>query len=319
MTQSLPSKVREHRYLVTGAAGFIGSHLCRALAQLDGAEVRAVDNEMFGRWGSTGETGNIQAIDADIRGLDATDWARDLDGIDTVFHLAAQKLNNATSSDDLLATNLVATNRLFEAAVSAGVRRIVFASSLYAHGRTSAPALREDDRAEPPTLYGVTKLAGEGMLRTLQARNGIETVSLRLFFVYGPRQYVGLGYPSVIVRNFERLLGGEQPQINGTGQQRLDYVYIADVVEAFLRAAHGDFTGVCNIGSGTAISVNELTAAMCRVSGADDDAKSAPADWTDGTFRAADTSRASKVLGWTASTALDEGLSEVWDWLRTRD
>jgi len=312
-------ELRDKRHLVTGAAGFIGSHLCSALAAHGSHEVRALDNLLFGDWKNVADTASIRPQAVDLRDIDIAGFRSLLEGVDVLFHFAAQKLNNATSTEDLIATNISATNRLIEAAAQAGVRKIVFASSLYAHGRTSLPALREDDPVTPNTLYGVTKLTGEGMLRSIRRETGIETVALRLFFVYGPRQYVGLGYPSVIITNFERMLRGEAPIVNGSGEQRLDYTFIDDVVEAVLRAASCDVSGTFNIGSGYAVSINELTQAMREVAGFEEPPGSGAPDWTEGSHRQADTALATQSLGWTARTALPAGLQRVWRWMQERE
>lgn len=310
---------RGRRQLVTGAAGFIGSHLCAALARRGSAKVHAVDNLLFGDWGNIAQSSRVRAHAIDLRDVDVDGFRELLEGVDVLFHFAAQKLNNATSAEDLIATNVAATYRLFEAAASVGVRKIVFASSLYAHGRTSLPPLREDEFVAPDTLYGVTKWTGEGMLRSIQSTATLDTVALRLFFTYGPRQYVGLGYPSVIVTNFNRMLRGEAPLVNGSGEQRLDYVYIDDVVDAVLRAASSSAVGIVNIGSGHAVSINDLTRVMREVAEFKLPPRQGPADWTDGTHRQADPSKANRALGWRASTPLAEGLANVWHWMQAQE
>lgn len=313
-----PEHLSGRRCVVTGAAGFIGSHLAGRLGRLPGTRVIALDSLVFGSWGNLAREESIRRETADLRELDADALARLLDGTDVLFHLAAQKLNNAESRQALIDCNFAATDRLFTAAARAGVRRIIFSSSLYAYGRMSGPPMDEAERPEPRTLYGVTKLAGEGLLREASRQHGVEGVSVRLFFVYGPRQFAGSGYPSVIVRNFDRLLRGEPPRIHGDGTQSLDYVFVDDVVDALIRATTTDPSpGVVNIGSGRAVSINDLTRVMSEVAGFEGEPVHDAPDWTAGSHRQADTRRAAELLGWQATTPLRTGLQAVWDDLKS--
>jgi UDP-glucose 4-epimerase len=166
-------------------------------------------------------------------------------------------------------------------------------------------------------VYGVSKLTGEGLLRETAARYGFSYHILRLFFVYGPRQFSGTGYPSVIVRNFGRILRGERPVIFGTGDQKLDYVHISDVVEAVIRAICAETRhDVVNIGSGKGTSIERLTHLMLRVAGSALKPAYAPPDWTAGTRRVADPSLARRVLAWSSTTSLETGLADVWRWMK---
>ncbi|WP_187431084.1 UDP-N-acetylglucosamine 4-epimerase (plasmid) [Roseobacter fucihabitans] len=305
---------------ITGAAGFIGAHLARALITQGAQAVSGIDNLLYGDWANLGSfSDKVETTTSDIALMDEEQMARALGGTDTLFHFAAQKLNNLTSEADLLASNVVATERLARVAARVGVRRIIFASSLYAYGRHSGTAVSETDVPEPGTLYGVSKLTGEGILRTMALGEGIETVSLRLFFVFGPRQYAGTGYPSVIVRNFSRMMKGEAPTIRGNGDQSLDYTYIDDFVDAILRAAYAPCSGqIINLGSGKSTSINRLTAMMREVCGCRLDPLHIEADWTEGTDRFADVSKAEKLLSWRASTSLEAGLENTYRWLKDK-
>src|SRR5208282_3392702 len=122
----------------------------------------------------------------------------------------------------------------------AGVQKVVFTSSLYAYGRMGAPPLTEEEAPTPHTVYGISKLSGEHLCRHFSLLAKIPVVCLRLFFTYGPRQYSGLGYKSVIVKNFDRILNGQNPIVYGNGNQELDYIYVDDVVSALLLAMTGD-------------------------------------------------------------------------------
>jgi UDP-glucose 4-epimerase len=142
-------------------------------------------------------------------------------------------------------------------------------------------------------------------------------VALRYFFVYGPRQHVGLGYKSVIVKTYERLLRGERPTVYGDGKQALDYVYVDDAVEAALRALRAGRSGaVYNVGSGTATAVDDLVDRMMRCAGRVGAKEYLPADETAGSCRVADIGRITSELGWRPQVGLDDGLSRTWRWMR---
>jgi UDP-glucose 4-epimerase len=175
----------------------------------------------------------------------------------------------------------------------------------------------ETEVPRPRTVYGVTKLAGEHVLAHLAERAGKSHVTLRYLFVYGPRQFAGMGYKSVILKNFERILRGEAPTVYGDGLQSLDYVYVDDVVNATIRAMELDLSGEpINIGSGVATTVDRLIDRMLVVSQANLPKRYEAPDWTAGTSRVADPSKAERLLGWRATTTLDEGLERTVAWMR---
>jgi UDP-glucose 4-epimerase len=237
-----------------------------------------------------------------------------LQDADVCFHLAAEKHNSARDAPQrVIDVNISATRRLFEAAVRTRVRKIVFTSSLYAYGSLGPEPMRESDVPLPTTVYGVSKLAGEHLLRASAATSSLAWSVARLFFVYGPHQYADGGYKSVIVSNFERLRRGVRPVVLGDGKQALDYVYVDDVVDALVALADPAHDGlVCNIGSGQAVSVADLTDAMVAVAGRDVEPIWGPPDWTAGSRRVADVDVARDAVGWAARTTLHDGLSRVW-------
>jgi UDP-glucose 4-epimerase len=297
--------------VVTGAAGFIGSHLVARLAER-GYAVSGIDDERTGDWSRVAPGCTRHA--ADLAALTESEFDDVLGGADVCFHLAAEKHNSSRDAPErVVDVNISATRRLFEAAVRARVRKIVFTSSLYAYGSLGPDAMRESDLPAPTTVYGVSKLAGEHLLRVAAAESSSGWSVARLFFVYGPRQYAAGGYKSVIVANFERLARGERPLVFGDGKQALDYVFVDDVVDALLALADPAHDGlVCNVGSGRTVSVNDLTEAMLEVAGCDLEPIWAPPDWTAGSRRVADVALARDALGWSATTALHDGLSRVW-------
>ena len=303
---------RPARAMVTGGAGFIGSHLVGTLMR-EGIEVLAVDNERSGRWSRV--PSGVACEHRDLAACSESDFTAMCREVDVVFHLAAEKYNSSLATPDrIVAVNVDATMRLFRGAAQADVGSIVFTSSLYAYGSLGPTAMRESDVPTPNTLYGMSKVAGEHMLRSVERDFGVPWSAARLFFIYGPNQHAEGGYKSVILRNFERLREGESPVVNGDGTQSLDYVYVADAVDALMRMAKSPGgSGVVNVASGQSVSVTQLTELMLEVSGSSLAPIAGPADWTAGTHRFGAPERASQLLGWAATTPLDDGLRAVWE------
>jgi UDP-glucose 4-epimerase len=300
------------RALVTGAAGFIGSHLVARLADL-GWHVIGIDNERSGDWSRL--LVPCTRIERDLATMTTSELAEAAAGVDVCFHLAAEKYNSSrTTPERIIDVNISATRRVLEAAASSGVGKVVFTSSLYAYGSLGPAPMSERDVPTPTTVYGMSKLAGEHLLREAARSRGLSWNVARLFFVYGPRQYAEGGYKSVVVANFERLRRHERPTIYGDGKQALDYVYVEDVVEALLMLSETAHDGlICNVGTGRALSVGELTKMMLTVSRQDLEPLMCPPDWTAGSVRVADCSLARETLGWTATTAMEDGLERVWN------
>lgn len=304
---------------VTGGCGFIGSHLVERLRR-SGARILAIDSLNYGC------RENLDLSDPDIcieqlelRSGTSGCLTRLLEGVDYVVHLAAEKHNQSINSPErVLDANVIGTYELLKAAAEAGVKRIVFTSSLYAYGRMSGPPMVEDEVPEPQTVYGISKLTGEHLCRHFSIQRRLPAICLRLFFVYGPRQYTGLGYRSVIVKNFERMLRGERPIIHGDGEQRLDYVYVDDVVSALLLAVTGagEF-GVFNVGSGSGVNVNELTALMMEVAGVNSTCEYGPADFTNGSSRVANTRKFDDHFGLQSRVPLADGLRRTFAWMNS--
>ena len=305
--------------LVTGGCGFIGQHLVRALLARGAARVVVLDNLGAGKADHLADLGRTVSLVRFSLGHDpAQDLAPHLEGVELLFHLAAEKHNASRANpESLLASNVNGTYALLEAAAAAGVRKVVFSSSLYAHGRRHAPALREDELPRPDTVYGISKLAGEHLLRQAERAHGLPWVALRYFFVYGPRQYPGLGYKSVIVHNLERLQQGLAATVRGDGRQALDYVYVDDVVEATLRAMEKEVSGeVMNLGSGAPTEIRALLDILVRLAGGPSALEPLPADETDGTSRVADIRLARQRLDFLPRVGLEEGLNRTLSWMR---
>jgi len=309
--------LRDRRVAVTGGCGFIGSHLVDALVAAGVAEVVVLDSLKYAAPPATQARVTVHRHNL---GRDAvTDLERHLGGVDFLFHLAAEKHNQSLSSpEDVVLSNILGTQGLYAAAARAGVQKVVFSSSLYAHGRLHGEPMRETDLPAPRTLYGISKLTGEHLCAYLTATSGIPAVALRYYFAYGPRQYPGLGYKSVIVANFERLRRGEAPIIHGDGLQALDYLYVGDVVAATILAMEVAPTGeLYNVGSGVPTSIVELTRRMSEVAGSSLPPIYDDADWTAGSNRVGDNAKL-VGLGWKPRVSLSEGLGHTWEWLRSR-
>ncbi len=304
---------------VTGGCGFIGSHVIQRLRR-DAVRVLAIDSLDYGK------RENLDLSDPNIRieklelGTGTSERLRELlHGVDYVLHLAAEKHNQSIHSPRrVLEANVIGTYELLKAAVDAGVKKIVFASSLYAYGRMGAPPMSEEEAPAPHTVYGISKLSAEHLCRHFYMQAGIPVVCLRLFFVYGPRQYAGLGYKSVIVKNFERLLNGQKPVVYGDGNQALDYIYVDDVVSALLLTMTGDDKfKVFNVGSGSAVSINHLTKLMMEVAGVKTECEYGPADFTAGSLRVANTMRFDRHFGIQKRVPLSDGLRRTFEWMAT--
>ena len=307
--------------LVTGGAGFIGSHLVDALLARGARRVTIVDSMRFANEHHAGHARDRVEVIRHALGLEPFErLAPALAGVDCLFHLAAEKHNQSLATpEQLLAANVTGTYALFDGAARAGVRKLVFSSSLYAYGRVAGPPLVETELSPPWSLYGISKLTGEHLAGHVRRQHGIAAVSLRYFFVYGPRQFPGTGYKSVIVSNFERLRRGEAPVIFGDGEQALDYVYVDDVVAASIDAMESDLDGeVVNLGSGEATTINALTRAMIDVSGRALAPAHGPADWTAGSSRVADVAKARRLLAWRPTVPLGEGLRRTYEWIAAR-
>ena len=177
-------------FVITGGAGFIGSHLANALLKKN-YKILAIDNQRFGNWKNIEKNKNLKIITKDIN--DIKDFRKYFNKNTVLVHLAAEKHNNSLKyPDKIFKTNCIATNRLFENACAKKVKKIIFSSSLYAYGQISKPVMTEKHSCNPKTVYGITKYSGELLLKKTALENNISYAILRFFFVYGSKQYSGL-------------------------------------------------------------------------------------------------------------------------------
>jgi UDP-glucose 4-epimerase len=304
--------------LVTGGCGFIGSHLVRRLAALGARRVVVVDSLRYGDAANLGADSSSVEVVKHTLGTDSPrQLAEKMRGVRFLFHLAAEKHNQ--SKDDPLEVfraNIDGTYTLYETAQRAGVEKVVFTSSLYAYGRMAGPPFDEEEVPRPHTVYGISKLCGEHLLGHFRAQHGLPYNVIRFLFVYGPKQFAGMGYKSVIVKNFERLLGGEAPVVYGDGQQTLDYVHVDDAVEATIAALETSHSAeVFNVGSGVGTSVGELIDVMRAIAGSTLPVRHDPPDWTAGSRRVGNVAKARRMLAWEPRVSLREGLERTYRWM----
>ncbi len=296
------------RAIVTGGAGFIGSHLVDALVAR-GDDVLVLDNFATGRRERL--NGGARLAELDVREADAVRGAVAEHSPEVVFHLAAQADVRVSVEDPAFdaTVNVLGTIQVLEAARARGAQ-VVFSSTGGAiYGECEEPAT-EDAALEPISPYGTSKLAGEEYLAMYERLHGTRHVALRFGNVYGPRQDPH-GEAGVVAIFFGRLADGQPPRIFGDGRQTRDYVYVGDVVAATLAAA-GAHGGVFNVGTGRETSVLELADACMRVSGIELEPVFEEARLGELQRSVLDTGRAAETLGVRAETSLDEGLAATW-------
>jgi UDP-glucose 4-epimerase len=308
-------------YLITGIAGFIGSSIARGvLAQ--GDQVRGIDNL------STGHRQNLTEIldRIDFREGDVLDLPAIHDacrGVDYVFHEAAIPSVPKSVLDPLGSNraNLDATVNVLVAARDAKVKRLVYAASSSAYGDTPTLPKQEDMKPSPISPYAVAKLASELYLTSFYRCYGLETVSLRYFNIFGPRQDPTSPYSGVLAKFITQMLAGEAPTILGDGSQSRDFTYIENVVKANLlacKASANDVAGeVFNVATGTRIDLNETFRVLKKLTGFSGEVKYGPERSGDVKHSLADLARAEKYLGYKPQVNFEEGLKRTVDWYRS--
>jgi UDP-glucose 4-epimerase len=303
--------------VVTGGAGFIGTHLARELLAR-GFRVRAFDNlyrPVQRALDELGRSNRFELVEGDVRYRDSL--ARGLVGADLLVHLAALSINKSVvDQTESLEVNLLGSQRTFEAAMDAGVRRVVFGSSASVYGEPTRLPMGEDDPLRPATPYCLSKLAAEHLLQFYGRQRGLSWMALRYFNVYGPDQKTQAYYTSVVLTFIRRLLTGEPPVIQGSGDQGMDFVHVADVARATADALTSEEGNhVINIGSGEATTIADLARMLIEIVGLDVEPVFEPRD-TYVSRRQADIGRAEKVLGWAPQVPLRQGLEELVDLVR---
>jgi len=300
-------------YLVTGGAGFIGSHIVESLLQR-GERVRVLDNFSSGRSENLAHLRErIDLIEGDIRDSDTV--TRAMQGVEVVFHQAAvpsvpRSIADPRTSFD---ANVTGTLNVLLAARDAGCRRVVFASSSSVYGDTPVMPKVETMPPQPLSPYAISKLTGEQLCGVFTRIYGLETVALRYFNVFGPRQDPTSAYAAVIPKFIAALTSGDTPVIFGDGEQSRDFTYIDNVVDANLRAATASEAAgqVFNVASGRAITVNQMLAAVADLLDIDAHAQHDPPRPGDVRDSLADIAAAQTTLGYEVRVPFNEGLART--------
>ena len=302
--------------LVTGGAGFIGSHLVEALVA-EGAGVRVLDDFSSGRRESLAHLGaRVEVLDGDVRDLGAC--AAACRGAGIVFHLAALGSVPRSLSEPAptIAVNVGGTANVLAAAVEAAVARVVYASSSAVYGDAPGLPQREGEEGRPLSPYALSKSMGEQLAAQFARNFGLETVGLRYFNVYGPRQDPEGPYAAVVPRFLAAARAGRPLEIHGDGEQSRDFTHVADAVAATLLAALAP-AAACgrayNVAGGRSVSVNELAGAVLELAGGGPPPRHLPARAGDVPHSRADLAAATRELGYSPRVALAEGLRRTWD------
>jgi len=306
------------KYLVTGGAGFIGSHLTEELVRR-GHTVRVVDNLTTGKRLNLEHIPGVDFLEGDLADMDVA--RRAVDGMNYVLHQAAIPSVPRSVKDPITSNraNIDATLNVLVAARDAGVARLVYAGSSSAYGDTPTLPKHEQMPTHPLSPYALQKLVSEQYCRMFTDLYGFETVTIRYFNVFGPRQDPGSPYSGVISLFSTALLEKKRPTIYGDGEQTRDFTYVANVVDGVLRAcetpkASGE---VINVACGTRISLNELLRVMGRLTGTVPDPIYQESRAGDVHDSQADITKAKMLLGYTPIVSLEEGLAKTLDWCRT--
>ena len=308
------------KYLVTGGAGFIGSHIAETLAGR-GDAVRVLDNLSTGKKENlAGLLDQVEFIEGDIRDLETC--RRAVKGMDHVLHQAALASVPGSVADPLLnnAINVTGTLNLLLAARDAGVRSFVLASSSAVYGDDPAPSKREGREGRPLSPYGLSKHAGERYCEVFHTLFGLKAVSLRYFNVFGPRQDPQSEYAAVIPLFITKVLKGERPVVYGDGEQTRDFIYVRNVVQANILAAGSPAAGgeAVNIAGGAALTVNGLMAAVNEALGTRVEPVHAGPRAGDIRHSVADVEKSRRVLGFEPAVSFLDGLHETVSWYKKR-
>ncbi len=304
--------------LVTGGAGFIGSHLVESLVRA-GRRVRVLDDLSTGQPSNLAHLENVELVRGDV--ADAATVRDAVEGTDLVFHLAAlasvqKSVEAPAESHAVCATG---TLHILDAARRAGVRRVVYAASASCYGIPDAPVQTELTPVKPLSPYAAAKLSGEMYCQAFSATYGLETVRTRFFNIFGPRQRADSPYSGVIALFIAALGEGRTPTIFGDGQQTRDFTYVSDVVQVLMLASEkpGVSGEVFNIGTGHGTTLLDLIAALNRQLGTNVTPKHADVRAGDIRHSKADISKAVKMLGYQPKVKFEDGLRETLAWYKS--
>jgi UDP-N-acetylglucosamine/UDP-N-acetyl-alpha-D-glucosaminouronate 4-epimerase len=305
-------------YLVTGGAGFIGSHLAEELSRR-GHSVRVADSLITGKRSNLDHVRGVEFLEGDLADPDFARQAAQ--GVEYVLHQAAIPSVPRSVKDPITSNraNVDATLSVLVAARDAGVKRLVFAGSSSAYGNTPTLPKREDMPSNPASPYALQKVVSEQYLQMFTQLYGLETVSTRYFNVFGPRQDPTSPYSGVISVFATALIENRSPTIYGDGEQTRDFTYVANVVDGVLRACEApDVSGeVINVATGGRTSLNQLFRTMRELVGATAEPSHAGARPGDVKDSQADIAKAHRLLGYQPTVSFEEGLRRTVEWYRT--
>ena len=309
-----------NKALVTGGAGFIGSNLVERLLR-EGSEVRVLDNFATGHRGNLADlASDVDVVEGDIQSYERVSNA--VRGCDVVFHQAALPSVPRSIQDPLTSNsaNVIGTLNVLLAARDAGARRVVFASSSSVYGANRELPKREDMAAVPISPYAVAKLAAENYCRAFHEVYGLETVAIRYFNVFGPRQDPLSAYAAVIPNFISAILDGRRPVVYGDGEQSRDFTFVDNTVDANLLAAtvEGVAGEVVNVACGERISLNGLLGELAGISGEEVEADYLPGRPGDVPHSLADISKAGDLLGFEPRVGLRDGLAITFEHYSSR-
>jgi nucleoside-diphosphate-sugar epimerase len=304
-------------YLVTGGAGFIGSHLAEELVRR-GARVRVADNLSTGKLDNLEHLREVEFLQGDLADLDVAREA--VKGVDYVLHQAAIPSVPRSVSDPVTSnrSNVDATLNVLVAARDAGVRRVVYAGSSSAYGNAPALPKHEEMPAAPLSPYALQKLVGEQYMAMFTRLYGLETVTTRYFNVFGPRQDPSSPYSGVISLFISALVDGRRPIIYGDGEQTRDFTYVANVVDGVLRACHAPGIGgeMINVATGGRVSLNHLLATLGDLVGRRGEAIYQDDRAGDVRDSQADIAKAQRLTGYAPTVSFEDGLARTLAWYR---
>lgn len=312
-------KLKDSRVLVIGGAGFVGSHLVDQLTREPVREIVVLDNFVRGTRANL-----ANAIkDARVRVVEGslTDLAllgELMEGTDYVFHLAALWLGECVHEPrSALEVNVAGTFNVAEAALAAGVKKIVYSSSASVYGDALFTPMTEEHPFNNRTMYGATKIAGEQFFRAFYEQHRLDYAGLRYMNIYGPRMDYKGTYVSVIMKVLDRIDQGLPPLVFGDGSQAYDFVHVEDVARANILALKSDATDeFFNVGMGVKTTINELVEMLLELSGSDLRPEYRPQEQMFVTHRVGSTEKAERLLGFRAKITLEEGLRSVVEWRR---
>lgn len=312
-------KLKGKKILITGGAGFVGSHIIDTLINEGCAEIVAIDNMVRGRPENLADAlayGPVRLLEGDIRNRKLMEEV--VKGVDIVFHQAALRITQCAEEPRLALEVMVdATFDLLELCVKYKVEKVIAASSASVYGMAEQFPTTE---SQPPynnrTLYGAAKTFNEGLLRSFHEMYGLNYVALRYFNVYGPRMDIHGVYTEVLIRWMERIAAGKPPLIFGRGDQTMDFVYVQDVAHANILAAKSDITDeVFNVASGAETSLNQLADTLLKVMGSNLHPEHHPERKVNPVQRRlADIGKAYRMLGFKTVVPLSEGLRQLVTW-----